>query len=143
MDTAQPEDVSESICKDQFQHMNCFLWPRHFGILDHSILTDIIALRFYLAAHNQWKAVSGLTSNVYENWRRNLPALGYFIGTYDPYDIGLLAVNHSGVDTMEVSITALYYCYLSHYPANLYIFLCYQEICVRTKYCYLMFDPYK
>ena len=70
----------------------------------------MIALRFDLSAHNQRKAVFGLTSNGSINLQINYLALGCFTGTYDPDDIGPLLVNTPGVDTMAASIIGLYCC---------------------------------
>ena len=84
-----------------------FVWLRNFLILDHNIIPDLIVLRFDLAAHNRWKAVLGLTSNVSGNLWRDFLTLCCFTGTYGPDEIGLLSVNPSVVDTMAASIIAL------------------------------------
>ena len=99
------------------------VWLRHFGILDHSILPALIALRFGLASHNRRKAVFGLTPNVYLNWRRNFLAIGCFTETFLTDYISLLLVNISVVDTMAISIVALYWCWSSHFSANLNFFM--------------------
>ena len=71
--------------------------------MDHNILPDLIALHLYLIAHNWWTAVFGLMSNVSAHLRSTLLSLGYFTGTDGTYEIGLLSVNISAVDTMADS----------------------------------------
>ena len=71
-----------------------------FGILERNILTSLIALQFYLAAHNWRKEVFGVTSNVSIDRQINLLELGCFTGTDYSYDIGLLSINTPGLDTM-------------------------------------------
>ena len=68
----------------------------------------MIFLRFGLAAHNLWKEVFGLMSNVSEHLWSDLLALLCFTGTDGPDEIGLLSVNPSGVDTIVASIILLY-----------------------------------
>ena len=100
--------------------MLIFSWPRNFGIPEHNILHALIVLIIDLLAHNRRATVFGFTSNVSENWRSDLLTLGCFTGTYGLDDIGLLPLNHSGVDTMKDSIISLYCCLSSHLSANFY-----------------------
>ena len=100
-----------------------FLRTWLFGILDHNWLSDIISLRFDLAAHNLWTEVFVLASNIVGNWRSDFLALGCLVDIYGPYDIGMFPEDPSGVDTMEDSRIFLYCCWSSHLPADWYIYL--------------------
>ena len=87
-----------------------FVCPRLFRILDHDIISVLVALRFGLAAPNLWTAALCLTSNTSENWWVYFLALGFFTGTYMLSEIVLLSAGHSGVETIAASIIDLYFC---------------------------------
>ena len=53
LETPQPEDVVESNYNDIFDLL-IFIYPHLFGILDHNIIPNMIALSFDLAAQNLW-----------------------------------------------------------------------------------------
>ena len=89
-------------------------------MLNHEVLPDLITLRFDLALPNLRTALLWLTSNAYGNGRSDFIALGFFTITYWMGDIVLLSANHSGVETIYASITALYCCLLSKFSAVLY-----------------------
>ena len=77
---------------------------RSFGILDHNILPDLIALRSSLASQNLQTSVLGLTYNVYENWLIDYLAIVFLIVTDWLGDIGMLSVNTSVLETIAGSI---------------------------------------
>ena len=74
-------------------------------------------LRFDFAATNRRFSVLGLTSNMFVNKHSDFLALGFLTGVYGICTLGLLSVNHSGVDRRAVSRTSLWFCLSSHLPA--------------------------
>ena len=99
-------------------------------------------MRLDLAAPNLW-VVFFFTSTMLVNRHSDFQAPGLLTGVDVMGDIVLSSVNPSGVETIEASRISLNCCWSSHSSACLYIFLCFQDICVHIYNCCLRICQYQ
>ena len=69
-----------------------------------------MAFRLDSAATKQRLAVVGLTDNMFVNKHSYFLALGFLTGDDVICTLGLLSVNHSGVDIIAASVISLRFC---------------------------------
>ena len=93
------------------------------GFNSHGVVPYVIAFRFDLVAPTRSLAVFFLTSNMLLKGYSDFLALGLLSVGGVMVDMGVLLVNHSGVETIVFSIISLNCCWLSQFSACLYNFL--------------------
>ena len=117
----QPEDGVESNSKGLIWPVDFFVWPQRFEILVHNLLPAPVSLHFYLSASIMRTLI--FISDTSENWRSHFISLGSLSDSDWSDDNICFSMNSSGVEPITYSIIALYYCWSSHLPADLYNFL--------------------
>ena len=111
--------------------------------LVHRIFPTLIALRFDFTDSTRRFSVLFLTSNMLVNKLSDFLALGFLTIVWVIRKPGLTSVTSYGLETIPTSRISFRFCWSSHLPACWYIFLCYSNICVQQKACFLMLGKYQ
>ena len=83
-------------------------FPFHFFV--QRLLPAFMDLRLNFTATKRGFAVLGITCNIFVNKHSDFLALGFLIGVYGIFTLGLLSVNHFGVDSRAASRISLRFC---------------------------------
>ena len=104
--------------------------PLRWQTIDHKALPVRIFFIFVLKYPNLQTAGFGFTFNSANNLPSDFFTIGFFSVINVITSVGMLSARPLGVDTISASRIALYRCWFSHFPADLYnLFIFSKNMC--------------